>query len=67
MKNIDIARAMKDASYRQTLSAEQRALVGNPAGELLFSDAGPGPDILRSENCEAACRSLFSGKPVCCC
>ena len=35
MKNVDIIRAWKDKSYRDSLTAEQLAnLPANPAGEL---------------------------------
>ncbi len=37
---MDIVRAWKDATYRQSLSAEQQAnLPVNPAGEVELSDA----------------------------
>jgi mersacidin/lichenicidin family type 2 lantibiotic len=40
MKNIDIARALKDAEYRSTLTAEERALLPvNAAGVVELSDA----------------------------
>ena len=39
MKNIDIARALKDAEYRATLTAEERALLpANAAGVVELSD-----------------------------
>lgn len=38
-KNIDIIRAWKDSSYRNSLSAaDQAALPANPAGELSSDD-----------------------------
>lgn len=40
MSKIDIIRAWKDESYRQSLSAAQRALVPeNPAGPVELYDA----------------------------
>jgi mersacidin/lichenicidin family type 2 lantibiotic len=40
MKNIDIARALKDAEYRSTLTAEERALLPvNAAGVVELSDS----------------------------
>lgn len=40
MKNIDIARALKDAAYRATLTAEERALLPvNAAGVVELSDS----------------------------
>ena len=39
MANVDIARALKDKDYYNSLTAEERALVPpNPAGELELSD-----------------------------
>jgi mersacidin/lichenicidin family type 2 lantibiotic len=40
MKNIDIARAMKDSEYRSTLTAEELALLPeNAAGVVALGDA----------------------------
>ncbi|HTI15734.1 MAG TPA: mersacidin/lichenicidin family type 2 lantibiotic [Dictyobacter sp.] len=37
---FDIARAWKDAAYRESLSAEEQAMLpANPAGEIELSDA----------------------------
>jgi mersacidin/lichenicidin family type 2 lantibiotic len=39
MSQLDIVRAWKDATYRRSLTPQQRAnLPGNPAGELALSD-----------------------------
>lgn len=39
MSNVDIIRAWKDAEYRDSLSAEQRALLPqNPALDLVSGD-----------------------------
>lgn len=39
MSRLDIVRAWKDQAYRNSLTAEQRALLpGNPAGAVELSD-----------------------------
>jgi mersacidin/lichenicidin family type 2 lantibiotic len=39
MSNVNIIRAWKDADYRRTLTAEQRASVpAHPAGAIEFQD-----------------------------
>ncbi|MBI5928042.1 MAG: mersacidin/lichenicidin family type 2 lantibiotic [Chloroflexi bacterium] len=58
MSNVDVVRAWKDAEYRNSLTAEQRAsLPENPAGLVELDDAmldasvGGGTELVASLGC----------------
>lgn len=58
MSNVDVIRAWKDAEYRDSLSAEQRALLPqNPALDLVINDrntAGISAPTTKCSPCTAA-------------
>jgi mersacidin/lichenicidin family type 2 lantibiotic len=58
MSNLDVIRAWKDEEYRNSLSAEARAMLpDNPAGPIVLSDAeladvsGASTEIIASLGC----------------
>ena len=58
MKKKDIVRAWRDAEFRAGLSEEERAQLGNPAGEIEITDQD-----LRNEISGGA---ISSPRPVFC-
>ena len=73
MKKQQLIRALRDAEYRKSLSAEERALLpSNPAGVVDLRDddlsnlAGSHHTYHVSISC-SNCESCWTGGSLCCC